>query len=353
MDVHNGARANNKWGQRVSVSEIRACLVAPAKGLTTPPAIEVQTLTAGDRVYALVEKIYERSFDECKVELISKPDDSGNQNNEARDLFLNYAKLPDDAGAKNIAQRLASFTTNRSGDGLLFLAVGNEGGKCRLVLSRFPAEEAVLVEKNSSGRMSLKFTNDVFMKSTTAYKCAVYEDPISPKAFLKSRAIDKQINHELNEISEYWINGFLKCSLAVTDAQGTKQFAKAMREAIRSAENDDMKGSLIAAVTLAGSLKGRILNADTAATFLSLDDDAKQHILDQFPNKSAAQQNFRFDANEFSNHLAYRAVFLDTGVMVSADAVNFNDRVSMDKDGEKTKISAIGKIVDTKIRKTQ
>lgn len=334
------------------ILEIRACLVPPGKGLSTPPTIEVLTLTPGDRVFTLIERVYTSALNECRYEIIANPDANGHQNNQARDLFLDYAKLPDDAKAELIGSRLSSFTTRRSNDGLLFLALGDEAGKRRLVLSRFPAEEAVLVEKTRGGKMKLKFTNDVFMKSTIAYKAVVFEDIISPKAFMFARAIDKQIDSSIREISEYWIDEFLDYAMAITGPQGTMHLAKAMKEAIRIAD-EDTKASLISAVTLSRSLNGQMVDAKSALQRLSLDDKSSKLVIDQFAHDALANQSFRFDFTEFSNTLAYRAVFLDNGVMVSADAVNFNQEVSISQDGEQTQLTTKGKIVKTTIRRTQ
>jgi hypothetical protein len=78
--------------------------------------------------------------------------------------------------------------------GLLFICIGEESGKSRVVISRFPADEGVVAER-SSDKLTVAFVEQVFLKSSHSYKAATYVSSGRPADLWAGHVIDKQINH--------------------------------------------------------------------------------------------------------------------------------------------------------------
>jgi hypothetical protein len=79
-------------------------------------------------------------------------DAEGKPQNECRDLLLNHIGKPSLVTGRSIAERLQLRTDGRSGLGLLFVITGKEGAAEKVVISRFPTDNAIWVDE--SGRRS-------------------------------------------------------------------------------------------------------------------------------------------------------------------------------------------------------
>lgn len=123
----------------------------------------------------MLSRVYERAERECQI-AISFRSDNGSQTNECRELLVRYLRKPVEESGMEVAARLQSATSHRSGSGLLFLIVGEEANHHRLVVARFPADEGVLAEQNGRS-LSIQFVERVFMKSTKSYKSVLYKSP--------------------------------------------------------------------------------------------------------------------------------------------------------------------------------
>jgi hypothetical protein len=78
------------------------------------------------------------------------------------------------------------------------------GLKHRLVVSRFPTDQAVLAEVGSGG-LDVEFLEQVFVKSSppTKLSCLQHKNPAS--GFWKGMATDRQAGQSGEHISEYWL----------------------------------------------------------------------------------------------------------------------------------------------------
>jgi len=79
-------------------------------------------------------------------EVTFKPLSASIQQNDCRDLLIAYQGAPALETGRKVAERLRSVTDKRSGIGLMFLMTGQHGPLQRLVISRFPANQAILAE---------------------------------------------------------------------------------------------------------------------------------------------------------------------------------------------------------------
>ena len=187
------------------------------------------------RLFNLLNDIYARSDNECDTDIAFNHDAQGRQNNPCRTLITAYLARPTIVNGRAIATRLESVTTNRSGLGLLFLISGTEGLDEKIVISRFPADSAILAEENRR-TLTVEFLERVFMKSATAYKAAAYQHASLQHGFWSGRAVDKQINSDVTQLSNYWIFEFLDSDFRTTAAAGTKRLAVALRDAARKSD---------------------------------------------------------------------------------------------------------------------
>lgn len=216
------------------IERIYSYLVLPTKNEEEQPVVSGVEISPADGVHSLLVSVFERAHAECDIEIVFRPDADGQQNNEIRDLFVEFTRHPSVANGRSLASHLQSVTTHRSGIGLMFLMKGTEGHNHQLVISRFPADQGVLARGTAQG-LSVEFLQQVFMKSAKAYKSAIYVSDSLVGGFWDGRAVDRQITGS-REISDYWIIDFLASALRTTGPAGTKRMAIALREATRAAE---------------------------------------------------------------------------------------------------------------------
>lgn len=251
-----------------------------------------------------------------------------------------------------IATRLQSVTTNKSGLGLLFLMVGDESkNEAKLVVSRFPADSAILAEQRE-GELTVQFLERVFMKSATAYKAVVYRGVMTSTAFWTGKAVDKQINLGVAAISNYWIRDFLASDFRTTSAAGTRRLAEALRTATSTATDVTVRSEIVAAVRLARGMDGQTLSITSLLARLGLSDAAKGAACAHIPEHLLTEQ-FRLDADEFERHLPIRSVELDNGGLMMAPTPSFDEVFKREQvaGGERVRFVAEGVVIDDKLRK--
>ena len=176
------------------IEHIHTYLVDPRKGADEHSPISGNAVPASGKLFGLLNDIYTKSDSECDIAISFNHASDGSQQNQCRNLFIDYVRGPTVDKGRHIADRLEKVTTHRSGLGLLFLIAGKEGHDHKFVISRFPADSAILAEEVQR-KLSVEFLERVFMKKATAYKAAVYKHSSPPEGFWFGLAIDKQIKH--------------------------------------------------------------------------------------------------------------------------------------------------------------
>ncbi|MGB2174817.1 MAG: hypothetical protein ACPH06_07860 [Flavobacteriaceae bacterium] len=333
----------------MKIETIHSYLVNPDKGLEKTSEIRGTKVHMKGNLFEMLHEIFYNSIQDCKYEIAFKHNEDGGQQNDCKDLIVNYTNsgLYDD-GLK-IALHLQNQTTKRSGLGLLFLIIGKHRNKKRIVISRFPADNGILAEE-SKNALNVKFVERIFMKSAKAYKSAVYEGINPDINFWKGRAIDKQINSDLT-ISDYWIKYFLKSDFATTGERGTKRLAAALRDAINSSGTTiEIKEEITAALKLAEGQDGQIISASSFLSRLGLSKESKEAVQSKM-KKSLFREQFKMIYNELNRLIAFKTVELDNGAFLSARATEF-DKVFKKKDiNQETEYKTIGKITSERVKK--
>ena len=289
---------------------IHSFLVRPGYNVNPQPAISGTLVSRNGGLFDMLMDLFQRAFRECNIEVIFAPDENGQQNNESRDLLIEYARNPSIHTGRPIAESLQKVTTNRSGLGLLFLMKGidNENGHI-LVISRFPAGSGVTATENIQD-LDVEFLEQVFLKNAKAYKSAFFRTEHLDAEFQEGRAIDRQSTGP-DALRDYWIKDFLKCQLRTTAAAGTRRLAEAVRNAVRVEDDPNVKQELVATATLLRGQAGRTRSTEAILENLGISDESTRAIRQHFPKPELMADTFTFDVTEFETHIGYRTVELD------------------------------------------
>lgn len=341
------------WFSALPITHIHTFLVHPAKGVDGPEPIGGSTLALTGKMFRLLRDIYDRSDTECDVAISFNHKLSGIQQNECRDLLIDYARAPNVSRGRRIAERLATYTDNRPKMGLLFLVVGTEDLDHKLIISRFPADSGILAEQDG-GDLNVEFLERIFMKSAKSYKAVLYRHSSFDTGFWRGEAIDKQMNDSDVNVSGYWINDFLDSDFATTSATGTRRLAVACRSAARNAASAAVKSEIVAAVTLASGHDRERLSANEFVRRLRLSNAAATAILSEM-KPHLADERFKFSAAEFGRHVTYRSVELDNGGIMTAATDEFDQIFSSEAingDDRNRRFTTEGTVVSEKLGKT-
>jgi hypothetical protein len=242
----------NAAEDNVPVQHIHTFLAHPRKGSIVRSKINGAPVKLEGKLFELLWNIYEKSETECDID-ITLSSNKGRQQNDCRDLICRYLNNPTLPAGKSIAERLEKHTDGRSGLGLLFLISGKESKDHKIVISRFPTDNAIYVDENPEN-LTVEFLERVFMKNKASYKAVSYRGSSLQAGLWSGRAIDKQLNSPTGELSAYWIVDFLASEFTVTSAAGTRRLASGLRVAAKNADLE-IKQEIIAVATLA---RGRV-----------------------------------------------------------------------------------------------
>lgn len=335
------------------ITRIHSYLVHPAKG-QEPPEMGGTEVDLSGKMFDLLKGIYDRSEDECSIDISFNHNENGAQQNDCHDLLLAYVNGPTLVRGRRIAKRLASFTTHRSHLGLLFLIVGDEGIGNKVIISRFPADSGILAEEQSEA-LSISFLERIFMKSAKSYKAVLYKRTSRTGGLWTGKAVDKQLNNPEIELSGYWITEFLDSDFRTTSAAGSRRLAIALRDAAKAVENVAVKTEIVSAANLVAGFNGQRLSINEFVNRVRLSQAAKSAVFAQLKG-NVHNEKFQFDSTEFNRLTAYRTVELSTGGLLTAETGSF-DRVFqkeiVNQRTQTVKYSTEGKIVGDKIGKSK
>jgi hypothetical protein len=164
--------------------------------------------------------------------------------------------------------------------------------------------------------------------------------------------VDKQINSNDLESSDYWVKDFLSSTFLTSPASGTRRLALALKQASKHAADLEVKRQVTAAVTLAGGLDGQPLNANEFCDRFGFNETTRAAVLNAIGREDLAADNFRFYTAEFERQLPYRTVKLDSGAMLTAPSAEFDavfDQEHVDDGGDRVRFTTTGTVVGEKL----
>lgn len=342
-----------KMKSKTKISKIHSYLVHPGKHLDDQPAIRGTEVASKGKLLAMLNEIYRKADKECDIEIVFVPN-NGKQQNACRDSIIEYLRNPTLDAGKQVALRLQKVTTNRSGLGLLFLIRGSDTHNYRLVISRFPADRGILAHEGQK-KLTIEFIERIFLKSATAYKSALYIGRSFATDFWDGRAIDRQINSDL-ELSKYWINEFLLSDFLTTSAAGTRRLAIALRQAIDVTKELGVKEELLAAARLLRGKSGQVTSAADITRAYDLSGKAARLLMDSFAREELYEENFKMDIDELNRYIPFRSIELDNGAMLVGEDAQFDKifKKEMILDShKKVRYMTEGRIINQRLKKTR
>lgn len=327
-----------------------AYLIAPGKGLKIPPAIGSREIVLSPgKLTSMLEGIFGGAAGPHDFEVTFNPMPDGTQQNACRNLLIHFQGKPSLATGLPIAQRLQMATDNRSGIGLLFLLVGDHGLKRRLIVSRFPTDQAVLADVSASG-LKVEFLEQVFIKRLSSYKALLIEHQNPKGGYWKGTATDRQAGQSGEHISEYWLKEFLNADFSETPAAGTRRLAKALKDAAKANPSISVKTEIAHASSLApAALAGKSLSISDFCSHFGLSKAASDTIKDHLSKPSLYQKTFQFDPAEFKTIAPYRTVEMSTGAILTAPSENFEKVFQSQTIGSDVEFRTRGRISDQRL----
>ncbi|MBC2665757.1 hypothetical protein H7F51_09495 [Novosphingobium flavum] len=331
---------------------VHTYLVHPNKNQAEPAAIVGSLVPHEGEMFELLKSVYEKADTECNIGIAFKKDASGGQANARRNMLTAYGAAPSVELGRSLAEQLGLVTTRRSGLGLLFLIKGMEGTDHKVVISRFRANNGVLVSE-AADMLTVEFIDRVFMKNAHSYKAVVYRHSSFQGGFWNGMAVDKQINSQDLDSSDYWVKDFLLSDFITSPAFGTRRLAVALKKAIKATNDLEIKQQITAAATLASGLGPDPISVEGFCEKFGFTPNTKSAVIGQLDRPDLATDNFLFNAEEFKKQLPLRTVELDNGAMLTADAGSFDEVFEHEAvaDGEKIKFSTVGAVVSEKLEK--
>lgn len=336
------------------ITHFHSYLIHPGKNIEVEDRREISgtEIPLEGKLHDMFRTIYAESRSSCthRVSFVS-----GNQSNAARDLIVPYAKGPTLNRGLKIAQRLQGFTTKTPGIGLLFLVRGEENGKLRTLLSRFPAEVGILAEE-AKGGLNVEYLEKVFMKNAKKYKAAVYEDDSPDAKYWRGRVADHQISDGVRTVSDYWVVDFLDSTCNTPSKEGSKRIGKTVKAALKRADDSTVKREIISMAQLIPNLEGTRLSPKTLAKKYSLTKEAEQVWRDASGNDQLFGDEFKFDSKSYSEVIRFETRELDNGAILTCATGQFEDVFNEEVLDEATGLriySTEGKEVDLRLNRTK
>jgi hypothetical protein len=339
----------------MKITSIRSYFVHPSKNEQIQKEITSTNVPRSSQVFDMIETIFKKSETECLINIVFKPDKEEKQNNEFKDMLVDYATHDTMACGKKIASALQNVTTKRSSLGLLFIVHAKDGAKSKIMLSRFAAENGITASEDNN-KLNVEYVENAFMRNALPYKSAIFSGTSCLKHIHGGKAVDKQMNGSADNIANYWISNFLQCSLQTTSASGTNRLAKRIKTAITEETDSQVKAEIIAAASLLKNVHSQPFSGKIFCEKYSLSTQATNAVANAFNSDVIFQESFIFSSSEFEKVLAYKSIELDNGAFISANAYDFNEIVKIsplgsDDGNDIVQVSTSGTIVSQKLIK--
>lgn len=268
-------------------------------------------------------------------------------------LAIAFAEAPRPEVVELLAQRLDAAMDLRSKPSLLMASVH----ACvtpldkRLILWTFPQQEVFnLTVADGATRLEVM---EAFTTESHLRKVAMIEGKNIATGMLTARVRDFQATNAERAAADLWIEKFLGARLQMSNAEGTKLLARALRSAhARTSQQPEAQEQITAAIMGLRVAPPRRWSIDSIASTYALSETATEALVQGLrPEERTAM--FGLDNETFDQLIHYTRFVLDNGVIVSAPFVQ------MDSDGGvqlfevegKRRLRAEGEIQEEQVRR--
>ena len=252
-----------------------------------------------------------------------------------------------------LAKQLSHSMDKRSPCTLLMLIAykGEDNDKFRrLVMWAFPKDEPFQFSAGKS-TAEIEIPEDIFSRSSSIKKGALFEGINSDAAFLQGYVIDRQAQNTTNEAAAYWVNKFLNSQFSLTGIAGTRLLAKTLRSTYDNLTDQAGKNEVSDSITAAFTSKTEKRSLQSyAEEFFS--PKTATAFLAEAPQESLGTM-FDFIKSEFEEKVQLRVFRLNDEVVVSApfstiDTKGGSVKISTTKKAKTIRVS--GTIVEETVK---
>jgi hypothetical protein len=340
----------NSGGLGMKIKKIFGFVVPIGKGLDNVEDSKIQgsEILSTNKLFQKLTQLFNQSEKDCDISIGFIPKED-KQKNDVRDLVVNLCNEFTLENCKPLVKSLIYLTDNKIKEGLLFFVYADDNKDNKILITRYPSEEAIRVKKEK-GECVFEVIGDVYLKNSKKYKAVYYQKTIED--YWSGYAVDKQINDDnMKEISNYWIKDFLQSQLGLNTIRGSEMLAKAVKKTIDETTDDKIREELIGVTTLVKNTDSKTMTFNNFFDKMNLSKRAKDEVMQKVNNSVLWNSSFKFDSTIFSKNCHYLYKILDNGAIAIAPAENFptvwHEEVA--KNG-KVKLSTVGKKIRTRVK---
>ncbi len=266
-------------------------------------------------------------------------------------LVIAFSPGSHESVVASLAQRLADAMDNRSKPCLFMVSVHSMPnlGERRLLLWTFP-QQVVFTLRTRDGATSLDLL-EAFNRESSLRKAALLEGANTRTGLLTARVLDLQSSANERTVADLWIVKFLAARLQMSDAEGTRLLARALRAAHTKTRDDrQAQDQIIAAIgALRVTQTPRWSIESVATTYLG---EAAATALTDAVRPEERAVPFGIQTDTLDQLIQYQRFVLDNGVVVSAPFVEIGGDGGVQvtvRDGRR-RLRAEGEIEEEQVR---
>lgn len=323
-----------RFSQRFSIIMHRlfAFQVSPKRTLSHVPEAQGGPIRTNPDVLELFEKLIPSSKIETQSIVHLRSDDFQTEpfRNEIRDHFLEICYGSDQQAARcasEIAAKLSLAMDQRSSKHSLLVIDAHELNKHRrIALWLFPKDDVFRLETTRQGNQ-LWLLDDVFSKSSTWRKAAIFSGPNNAQGFRTGRVIDIQSRKTDERAADFWLRLFLNAIYAMDSKNSTYQLVSHLKDAFESSSGAQRDQLFAAMVALPRAPEKNWTYSRIAQQYL--DPAYQDSFLNLIPD-TVRESAFELDSELFVAKLKFRVFETNEGVWISCPPEQIGKSVSLD-----------------------
>ncbi|MCE2809217.1 MAG: hypothetical protein LW850_14575 [Planctomycetaceae bacterium] len=306
--------------------------ISPRRTLSHFPEAQGGAIDTSPELLKLFEELIPASKVESQSMVHLRSDDPESEpfRNQIRDHFLEICygnDLQASIHASEIAAKLSLSMDQRSSKHSLLVIDAHELAQTRrIVLWLFPKDDVFRLQTTSKGNQ-LSVLDDVFSKSSTWRKAAIFFGPNTLHGFRTGRVIDIQSRKTDERAADFWLRLFLNAVYAMDSKNSTSQLVSTLKDAFESSTGPQRDQLFAAMVALPKSPNRNWSYTQIAQQYL---DPAYQNSFLNLIPDMVRESSFELDPELFQTKLKFRVFETNEGVWVSCPPDQVGKTVQID-----------------------
>ena len=277
---------------------------------------------------------------------------SSNRESPVRTAILDLAfggkdRADADAAAEGLAERLSQMMDQRTDRCLLVIAASRDNDSREVTFWTFPRDDALQFSTGDEGP-SVAVVQDAFSRQSHLRKAFTANGADQgPTSFLTGQAVDL-VTGGTGQLADYWIKDFLDAVLSVSEGEGSRTLARALRAAWDGTTDQSQREQFLdAAIGVRKSTRSRWSVKSFADEYLT--GAAKALFLRTSEARKLRSEQFHFSLAAFDKIIKLRVLSLDNGIRVSVPFAEADDLLSFEETEAGTRVTASGLIREDKV----